>query len=241
MTEKLWRIGEVAKATGLTVRTLHHYDEIGLLSPSERTYSGYRLYARDDLRRLYEIRALRELGLPLGEIPAALEHGAHRTLERHLERVRADIERGRRLQGLLARILDAAGGASGADYMEAIEAMTMFEKYYTPEELDQLERQRQELGGEGIAESQREWEVLIADARAEQAKGTDPADRRMRAIAARWMELIEAFTGGDESIRQGLTTMYEQEGPERASRGAVDPELMRYVGEAMRSLKREGD
>ena len=67
MDEKHWKIGELARATGLTVRTLHHYDEIGLLVPSERTQAGYRLYGEQDVRRLYEIRALRDLGIPLGD------------------------------------------------------------------------------------------------------------------------------------------------------------------------------
>jgi len=237
----LWSIGEVAKTTGLTVRTLHHYDEIGLLRPSERTYAGYRMYGDEDLRRLYEIRALRELGLPLGQIRAALDGNPSATLARHLERVKADIERGRRLQGLLERILGAADGAGGEDYMEAIEAMTMFDKYYTPEQLDQLEQRRRELGDERQAEYHREWEELIAEAKAEHAKGTDPRDPRMRAIASRWRELIEAFTGGDPGILNGLKTMFEEEGPERASRGAIDPELMSYVGEALRPLTEQRD
>src|SRR3569623_379879 len=67
------RIGEVAAATGLTVRTLHHYDEIGLLAPSGRTEAGYRLYSDGDVRRLYRIVALRRLGLALGEIAPLLE------------------------------------------------------------------------------------------------------------------------------------------------------------------------
>src|SRR4029079_11487652 len=67
------RIGEVAAATGLTVRTLHHYDEIGLLRPAERSGAGYRLYADDDVRRLYRIVAFRRLGLSLDEIGALLD------------------------------------------------------------------------------------------------------------------------------------------------------------------------
>src|SRR4051794_15909312 len=131
MDEKQWKIGELAAATGVTVRTLHHYDEIGLLIPSERTQAGHRLYGEADIRRLYEIRALRDLGVPLGDIPAALEGDARAILSRHLERVEQDLDRGRRLRALLTRILGAADGASGEDYMEAIQAMTMFEKYYT--------------------------------------------------------------------------------------------------------------
>src|ERR671937_1198634 len=117
MNEKLWKIGDLAAATGLTVRTLHHYDEIGLLRPSERTQAGYRLYGEEDVRRLYEIRALRDLGIPLSEIPDALDGDVRATLARHLERVEQDLQRQRRLQSLLRRILDAADSASGEDYM----------------------------------------------------------------------------------------------------------------------------
>jgi len=67
------RIGEVAAATGLTVRTLHHYDKIGLLAPSGRSETGYRLYADDDVRRLYRIVAFRRLGFALGEIGALVD------------------------------------------------------------------------------------------------------------------------------------------------------------------------
>ena len=139
MFEKHWKIGELARATGLTVRTLHHYDVIGLLVPSERTQAGYRLYGEHDVRRLYEIRALRDLGIPLGEIPDALDGDVRDTIGRHLERVEHELEQSRRLRSLLQRILDADTEASSHDYMEAIEAMTMFEKYYTPEQLDRIE------------------------------------------------------------------------------------------------------
>lgn len=67
-SERRWRVGEVATATGLTVRALRHYDEIGLLVPSERSDAGHRRYTADDLARLYAIRALRHLGLPLADV-----------------------------------------------------------------------------------------------------------------------------------------------------------------------------
>jgi DNA-binding transcriptional MerR regulator len=67
------RIGEVAAAAGLTVRTLHHYDEIGLLAPAGRTEAAYRLYSDDDVRRLYRIVAFRRVGLAPTEIGALLD------------------------------------------------------------------------------------------------------------------------------------------------------------------------
>src|SRR5688500_15374774 len=66
------RVGEISRAAGLTVRTLHYYDEIGLLSPSARSSSGHRLYVDADVERLYRICVLRRLGLPLRDIARAL-------------------------------------------------------------------------------------------------------------------------------------------------------------------------
>ena len=66
-------VGEVAALAGVTVRTLHHYDRIGLLSPSGRTSSGYRQYAPDDLDRLHQVLLYRELGFPLEEVATLLD------------------------------------------------------------------------------------------------------------------------------------------------------------------------
>jgi DNA-binding transcriptional MerR regulator len=94
-------IGEVAALAGVTVRTLHHYDRIGLLSPSGRTGSGYRQYAAGDLDRLHQVLLYRELGFPLEEIATVLDApGAdpaehlrrqHRLLVDRLERTRAMV------------------------------------------------------------------------------------------------------------------------------------------------------
>jgi len=130
---KRWKVGEVAKATGLTVRALHHYDELGLLVPSERTPAGHRLYAGGDLRRLYRILALRQVGLPLTEIDSVIDDegaGLIETVRRQLERMDRDLERGQRLRQSLVRILDALERAldpSIDQFIDAMEAMTMIE------------------------------------------------------------------------------------------------------------------
>ena len=110
----------------------------------------------------------------------------------------------------------------------------MHERYYTPEQLAELERRREELGGDAAMEkAQRDWAELIEVVRAEKERGTDPADPRMQELATRWTGLIEQFTGGDPAIAQSLKKMYEQEGPEKASRGMVDVELMEYAQRAI--------
>jgi MerR family transcriptional regulator, thiopeptide resistance regulator len=96
-------VGEVSEMTGVTVRTLHHYDEIGLLAPSGRSEAGYRLYAYADLARLQEILIWRALGFPLGEIQSMLDDPAYDRIGA-LRRQRELVERA---PGLAAYVRDA--------------------------------------------------------------------------------------------------------------------------------------
>jgi MerR family transcriptional regulator, thiopeptide resistance regulator len=92
-------VGEVAAMAGVTVRTLHHYDRIGLLSPSGRSASGYRLYAPDDLDRLHQVLLYRELGFSLEDVAALLDDAdpvehlrrQHRLLLERLDRTQAMV------------------------------------------------------------------------------------------------------------------------------------------------------
>ncbi len=234
-------IGELAAAVGLTVRTLHHYDAIGLLVPAQRSQSGRRLYAPDDVRRLYRIVALRRLGLGLAQIGGLLDASPDLAdaVRGHLEVVERQLELARRLRITLTRILELldSGHDPGRDeFIDAIGVMVMSESYYTAEQQEQLAERRRALGDEGMAAAERAWAELIEAVRAEQAAGTDPSDPRMLELAGRWRELIEQFTGGDEGIRESLQRMYREQGAETASRGMVDPGLMEYVGRALAQL-----
>jgi DNA-binding transcriptional MerR regulator len=93
-------VGEVAALAGVTVRTLHHYDWIGLLSPSGRSAAGYRLYAPQDLDRLHQVLLYRELGFSLEDVAALLSDDAdpeahlrrqHRLLRDRLDRTEAMV------------------------------------------------------------------------------------------------------------------------------------------------------
>ena len=234
------RIGEVAAATGLTVRTLHHYDEIGLLAPSERSDAGYRLYSDTDVRRLYRIVAFRRLGFALDEIGALLDAGGtsdpRAVVRAQLDRLDAEAALREQLRVRLVRLLRALDGADGAAadlFLEAIEGMTMAERYYTPEQLAQLEQRRTDLGEEGMRKAEADWAELIAEAEELRASGAAPTDPLVAPLADRWMALIRQFTGGDMGIHASLNTMYETEGPEKASRGMVSPELMAWMREAV--------
>jgi DNA-binding transcriptional MerR regulator len=236
MTAEQHRIGELAKVAGVTVRTLHHYDELGLLTPSVRTGGGHRLYTAEDVERLYRLLALRGLGLPLDEIGALLETsaGVAETVRRHLERVERQATALNELRARLTRLLAALDGEedSSQRFLDALEAMSMFEKYYTPEQLGQLEERRQQLGEDEITRVEQEWKDLYAQVREHRERGTDPSDPAVQALVRRSGELIRMFTGGDPGIAASLQRMYEQEGPARASRGVADPADLEYLERA---------
>jgi DNA-binding transcriptional MerR regulator len=234
-----YTVGALAKASGITVRTLHHWDAIGLLVPAERAGNGYRRYGAADVARLYRILALRRLGLSLEEIAAALDRegpALEAAVRAHLARVEDQLTAVTALRDRLVRILDALGsdaGPSSRQLIETIEVMTMHEQYYTPEQLEQLAARREALGEEGMRKAQDDWAQLIAEVEAERERGTDPGDPKVQALVDRWQALIQAFTGGDAGITASLKHMYSEQGAEQASRGAMSAELQEYVGKAM--------
>jgi DNA-binding transcriptional MerR regulator len=226
----MWKIGELARRTGLTVRTLHHYDEIGLLSPAERSDGGHRVYGEADVRRLYRIVSLRSLGLPLDAIGSALDEedfDPRAAVEDHLARLETRMDQQRRLQERLRRLLERL---DTEDFLTTIEELTMRQRYYTPDQLDQLEQRRQAIGEDAIRDVEREWAEIFATLRAELDAGTDPADPKLRPLAQRGRELVAMFTGGDPGITSALKEMWEKEDPETVSRGMVDAEVMAYYG-----------
>lgn len=241
MRSSPWKVGELARRTGLTVRTLHWYDEIGLLSPSFRTEAGHRLYTTGDIVRLQQIQSLRQLGLSLEEIRDCLKNAEFSPLsliESHLTRLREQIELQRRLCDRLEKLaahLRAAEEVSAEELLQTIEDMNMLEKYYTPEQMVQLKQRASQVGEERIRQVQEEWPKLMAEVRAQMDKGADPASAPVQALARRWMSLIHEFTGGDPGIEKSLGTMYQQESAVHGE--PVDRALFDYIGKAMAAAK----
>ena len=234
-----WKVGELARRTGLTVRTLHHYDQVGLLQPSRRTPAGHRLYGEEEVARLQQIQSLRRLGFGLEEIRELLdrpEYSPARIVELHLERVREQIRLQQRLcerlEGIAAR-LRAAETVSADDLIRTIEAMSMFEKYYTPGQLEELRVRGEQMGPERMREVEAEWPKLMDEVRAEMERGTDPGDERVQALARRWSGLVREFTGGNPEIARSLGNLYQQEPTVGGMDVAAMRPMMEYVGRAM--------
>jgi DNA-binding transcriptional MerR regulator len=235
---RTWKVGELAKRTGLTVRTLHHYDEIGLLSPSHRTAAGHRLYVEDDVARLQQVASLRNLGFSLEEIRDVLNEkrmSPLQVVQLHADRLREQVRSQQRLVerlDALAEGLRMAETVSADQLIQTIEEITMFEKYYTQEQMDYLAQRREQVGEARIEEVEAEWPRLMDEVRAEMERGTDPCDPRVQEMARRWKGLVEEFTGGNEGIRQSLGNLYQNESTVHGMDVAGMRPLMEYVGRA---------
>jgi DNA-binding transcriptional MerR regulator len=196
---------------GVTVRTLHHYDRLGLLRP-RRNGSGYRVYRESDLERLEQIVALKFLGLPLSEIRGLLDADSG-GLSCALRVQREVLEERRRLLDQAIRAIgEAERNPRPALLRKIIEVIGMQEntdwktKYYSPEARAKIEERGKDWTPEKQEQATRAWLELIRDVEA--ALGEDPAGERAQALAERWRKLVEGFTGGDADIAAGLRKLY---------------------------------
>jgi MerR family transcriptional regulator, thiopeptide resistance regulator len=176
--QQTWRVGELAAATGLTVRALHHYDEIGLLAPSGRTGAGHRRYTDADVRRLHQIRALRGFGLSLAEIAEVLAGTGpdpRELLRRQLDQVAERIAVANRLQAELLRVLgelDNRVEPSSVALVELIEVMTTVENRLTPQQVQEMSERRTRMAEQLTAEEL----AAMSRRRAELAATLTPAE-----------------------------------------------------------------
>ena len=230
MSEEM-KVGELAKRTGLTVRTLHHYDEIGLLRPGGRTRSGHRIYGEAEVLRLQQIASLRHLGLSLEEIGDCLdrpEYTLDRVLEMQSDRIREEIVRRTQLRDLIDALRDrlrSPGGVSIDEVTRTIQVTMSYEKYFSPDQLRQLEARRVEVGDERIWQAQDDWTRLFAAYAEAMERGVDPGSPEVRVLLARHDALVAEFTGGDPDIHASLTEMFRREGADNviASGGMQAP------------------
>lgn len=244
---KLYRVHEFAERAGVTVRALHHYDRLGVLRPTARTGSRYRLYSDRDLARLEQIVVLRFLGLPLREIRDLLrsESGIADALRRQ-QRVLA--ARRRHLDDAIMAIahaersLESTGTPDWAQFRHIIREIEMqndsdwAKRYYTEDAQAKVEERRALWSPELQERVTRDWNELFADVRA--ALGEDPAGPRAQALAARWRTLLAGFTGGDPEIQRGLNAMYADQDnwpAEQRERYRIDPAIMEFMMAAMRA------
>ena len=211
------KINEVAKLTGVTVRTLHYYDEIDLLKPSEITEAGYRLYDDSALETLQQILFLRELDFPLGEIKEIITNPAFDRKEALLKQKELLFKKRERLDGLIELADKTIKGECVMSFKEF--DMTEIEKY-KKEYADEV---KERWGNsEAYAESQKKTEKYGEQQwRQIDREGSDilkafaenmdkaPGSAEVQALVRRWQDFItEKFYKCTDEILSGLGKMY---------------------------------
>jgi DNA-binding transcriptional MerR regulator len=147
-----WKVGDLAQLTGLTVRTLRFYDQIGLFSPSSYSDTGHRLYNEADIRRLQQILSLKDLGLSLEEIQSLLKGHTYTPsdiVDIQIERVRKNIKAQQKLLAELERIAERMNHQkppSVDEFISLLETMKMTHEKYIIEHRLNWENHFDQLG-----------------------------------------------------------------------------------------------
>lgn len=204
-----WSIGDLAKASGLTVRTLYHYDEIGLVVASERTTSGHRRYTPDDVRRLYQVRSLRQLGLSLEEVRSALSRSdsLRPLFEAQLAALTAQAQQVEALRSRLTALLD---GHTTESLLSTLEMMSVYESYFTADQLTDLRSRAAAMGPEAVEALKASWLELVQQLRKHMADGTPATDPRVVELSRQWDALGAKFTGDDPAVKAAAQRSWEE-------------------------------
>ncbi|AOJ67093.1 hypothetical protein WJ32_22360 [Burkholderia ubonensis] len=224
------KIGALAKRTGLTVRALHHYDAIGLLSPSARSDGGSRQYSHDDVIRLHRIQALKHFGCSLSDIKAYLDGTGIAPVEIINRQIGVLDEQARRAQALrdslqhLANKITSGSETGTAEWLNLLEMMTMYERHLTSEDLDHL-RAQQHQSGAHLDACRNE---LIAETRGVIDAGLLPENQEAQALAWRWIQHMKDATGDNARLASSLKSMQEQEPRAREIIGFT-PDMHRWI------------
>lgn len=232
----LLQTGELARHAGVTVRTLHHYEKIGLLLPSARSDAGYRLYSQRDVQRLYAIQALTRMGLRLAEVREMLESGMlslGQVIDRQMTMLREQIDQAQRLHARLATLRSGLQTGDEPDlqtWLTTLEMMTMFDKWFSPDELTQLPFARQD------PLRQQAWRDLVAEATEMLARDVAPEAPEAQALATRWMETLERDTAGDPAFLTRLNAMHHAE-PEMQRQTGITPAILDFITRAFAESK----
>jgi DNA-binding transcriptional MerR regulator len=241
---KAYTTGQLAKLAGVSVRTLHHYDHLGLLGPSARTAAGYRLYGGPELLRLQQILFFKELDLPLEEIDRILDDPGFdpvESLRHHRQLLQREMER---LAHLLNTI-DKTIHRLTEDDMQ----MTDDELYagFTPEQAERYRREARETYGPAVVEeaerrakrmSQAEWQAHGEEGEAV-TRGVAglmdraPDDPEVQALIARHHAWIEGFYPASAERYRGLSQLYVIHPEFQAFYDKYSPGLADFMAEAM--------
>jgi MerR family transcriptional regulator, thiopeptide resistance regulator len=245
---RTYQVKDVARLTGVSVRTLHHYDALGLLSPGARTAAGYRLYTDADLLRLQQILIGRELGLPLEEIRRSLDDPRFDRRTALLDQRERLRDRARHTDAMI-RAIDAALAAFGGGTTGAFNMAELFDGFDPSRYEDEARPRWGHTDAFAAAEARtkgytaNDWKTLKAEQSAAYAaafaalKSGKPASsvEAMDAAERHRLSIDRWFYPCSHAMHEGLASMYESDERFRQSIDTYGEGLTAYLAEAMRA------
>lgn len=235
----LLKVGQLAKKVCLSVRTLHHYDDIGLLSPSVRTEAGHRLYNTADIARLHRIQALKQLGISLHQISELLQNDQRllpEIIAQQIANLDLEIEQATQLKNklqALQRNLQANHEPDTASWLDTLALMNIYEKYLTSDEIEAINSYaiaaKQEL--------EQDWPDMVKQLQHFVIQKISPDDEQVRAFIIRWTEMLERLTGHNPNLLLKVYAMSRNEIEIQVQRG-ITPQMTEYLLKAMGQLHR---
>lgn len=214
------RISEAAKLTGITVRTLHYYDEIGLLKPSEITEAGYRLYSREDLEILQQILFFRELDFPLSQIKEIMNNPNYDKEEALKKQKELLIQQRQRIEGLIKLIEKRIEGDNNMSFkefdMNEIEenkkkyAKEVKERWGTSKAYEESEKKTSSYNKEKWGDINQETSEIFKGFA--ELRNSDPGSEEVQELVRRWQKYItDNFYTCTNEILSGLGLMYVED------------------------------
>lgn len=260
LSQRYLSTAETASALGVTARALRLYEARGLVSPL-RTEAGWRAYGPEAMGRLHQILTLKRLGLSLkaiGELLRGRRIGLEQVLalqeealaQRQAEtdkalklvrRARSELAAGRDLS--VDDLATLTRETNVSDRMTDEEMKAVFdplaEKYFSPAEREELTRRKLDVVGQEQARA--EWDALITEAKALQARG-DPTTPEAIDLARRWMAQVNRFSSGNAEVNAKVGSMWKDamSDPATADRLPFDMSLWNFVAEAAKAGKAQG-
>ena len=219
----MFSVGEFAKKTGLTVRTLHYYEERGLLSPVRSQDNGRRFYGNAELKEVQKIVSLKQLGFSLSEIENLLRDprvSLPKVLAAQLEALETEKSE---VEGAIKSLKTAIAALKEGNDLDIrtltklIRMTTMtekitkdlkpvYEKHFSKDQMKEFANRK--LSPKQIREYNDGWKTLLCDAKT--LLGTDPSAPEAQALAEQTQKMIEMFTGGNPDAETGLKSMYSE-------------------------------
>lgn len=241
----MYTVKQLSKLAGVSIRTLHYYDQIGLLKPSSLGANGYRHYKEEALLKLQQILFYRELDLSLDEIKAVVSHpdfDVLTALRSHKEALLGRVERLNRLIQTIDNTIDHLKGN------ETMNVKGLFEGFSQEEQEKYALEAEQKYDPETVRVSNRKWkayppaekERILAEGKAIYADlivamPKSAASAEVQACVSRWHQHMQYFWNPNDEQLLGLADIYNNDARFRANFDKMDPKLAGFMREAVKA------